>query len=75
MLPENQPDLINLMHVWFGDNPHIGAATFLNGKGYLVTPNNQFLKPVPSHTMSREETLCVLFLSHFHGFEGVCYED
>ena len=61
-----------LMELWFGD-PILdhGPIEYLKSHGFMLTPQWEWLPPVPHHSVSCYEWRCVLFLIREWDFGGL----
>ena len=71
-MPTATPELRDLMEKWFGDPiSEYGPMGFLQSRGYKLTKQWCWEPPVPSHSVSFEESQCLWFLITEWDFGGV----
>jgi hypothetical protein len=74
-MPQASEALRDLMEKWFGDRVDIaGPVAFLCSHGYLLREDWCWIKPTPSHTMSRDERSCIIFLQDEWDFGGIAID-
>lgn len=62
-MPQTSNEMRALMCKWFGDEiDEKGPIKFLQAHGYVLERDWTWTKPTPSHTVSKFEWLCMLFL-------------
>lgn len=70
-MPQSTPYYRYKMIKWFGDIDTIGPQTFLESHGYTLNNTWQWIKPVPSHTVSEDEAMCIEFLIMEWDYGGI----
>lgn len=63
-MPSTSQELHNIISKYFPNAECLDNACikFLESRGFTLTKQWQWIKPVPSHTERKEETQCIVFL-------------
>lgn len=56
---------------WFGNISDHGPTELLYSRGYSLTPQHEWVTPVPAHTLHPIEVACIMFLIDEWDFGGI----
>lgn len=76
-MPQASDELEDIIVNWFNKDKKenvsldIECIKFLKSRGYILTRGWCWVKPVPAHTISTEEYLCMKYLVDEWDFGGI----